>query len=306
MVITTKAGIEILVRKLRALPILLMALLASGCVTKLLANALSGPSTLTSDDDPELIRDAAPFGLKLMETVLQREPNDVPLLTSLAEGYTAYAVAFVMEDAGLASLEGHLQDEKRLSLRARKLLLRARGYALRGLEIRHPGITAKLESLRDLDKAVEALTREDVPLAYWAAASWALAISVSRSDMALVAQLPAPGALVRRAIALDESWGEGSLHAFQVSYLSNSSGEPSKEVRAAFDRAVELSRSERLGDFIAWAEGPLVAAQRRADFVSTLEKVRDSTVQNPKYNLANVIARRRAEALLAHVDELFN
>ena len=64
-----------------------LALVCSGCfssfATNLVADALSGPGTLGTDDDPELVRDAAPFGLKTMESVLQSQPKHVGLLTSL-------------------------------------------------------------------------------------------------------------------------------------------------------------------------------------------------------------------------------
>lgn len=69
----------------------LLALALSGCrsiATHAIADALSGPGNLGSDDDPELIGDAAPFGLKTMESVLDSQPEHVGLLTSLAPNST--------------------------------------------------------------------------------------------------------------------------------------------------------------------------------------------------------------------------
>ena len=64
----------------------------SGCLraiaTSALADALSGPGSLGTDDDPELVFTAAPFGLKTMESVLKEQPRHVGLLTSLASGFT--------------------------------------------------------------------------------------------------------------------------------------------------------------------------------------------------------------------------
>ena len=69
-------------------------LLLTGCVRSLatgaLADALSGTSSLSSDDDPELVRDAAPFGLKTMESLLPEQPHHKGLLTALASGFTQY------------------------------------------------------------------------------------------------------------------------------------------------------------------------------------------------------------------------
>ncbi|HEY0881450.1 MAG TPA: TRAP transporter TatT component family protein, partial [Archangium sp.] len=59
-----------------------LALVSSSCAsiaTNAIADALSGPGTLGTDDDPELVRDAAPFGLKTMESVLDSQPKHVGL-----------------------------------------------------------------------------------------------------------------------------------------------------------------------------------------------------------------------------------
>ena len=63
-------------------------------------DALAGTgSSYATDDDPELIRGASPFGLKLMESVLQETPQHTALLTAASGGFTQYAYAFVQEDA---------------------------------------------------------------------------------------------------------------------------------------------------------------------------------------------------------------
>jgi hypothetical protein len=55
-------------------------------------------SAFASDDDPELIRQAAPFSLKLMDSLLEDNPRHVGLLTAAAKGYTQYSYAFVQQD----------------------------------------------------------------------------------------------------------------------------------------------------------------------------------------------------------------
>src|SRR5262249_52966872 len=65
-----------------------------------LAHALSksgGP--FASDDDPELVREALPFSLKLIESVLVEAPDNEALLVASARGFTLYAYAFVQQDA---------------------------------------------------------------------------------------------------------------------------------------------------------------------------------------------------------------
>lgn len=292
-----------------ALP-LSLALAASGCAsvaTGALADALSGPGTLGTDDDPELVRDAAPFGLKTMESVLQSQPKHVGLLTSLASGFTQYAYAFVQQDADRDEFEGRSSAAKVSRLRAKKLLLRARDYGLLGLEVSSPGITEKLKSMRGLGEAVAPLKKEDVPLVYWTAAAWALAISNGKEDMSLVAELPAPEALMRRALELDEAWDDGALHEFFVSFEAARPGGTEAGAKQYLDRARALSGGRRLGVQVSWAEGVLVQAQKREDFEQVLKAVLAADVNASKADrLANTIAQRRAKLLLDHADDLFN
>jgi hypothetical protein len=85
--------------------LLCSVLLVSGCSVKRyainqLGNALAGTgSTFAADEDPELVRAAVPFSLKLIESLLAENPRHEGLLLAAARGFTQYAYAFVQEDA---------------------------------------------------------------------------------------------------------------------------------------------------------------------------------------------------------------
>ncbi len=285
----------------------------AGCRTaalNLVADAVaeSGDGYAT-DEDPELVAQAAPFGLKTMEGLLQENPKHEGLLTSLTSGFTSYAYAFVLAEADLADLDGKLDASRGGRERAKRLFLRARDYGLRGLELRHPGLKDALLSARDLPKALSGAKKADVPLLYWTASAWALAVSSGKNDMGLVAQLPSAVAMMERALALDESWGEGSIHEFFVSYESTrtaAEGGGPEKARKHLERALELSKGQKLGPRVAFAEGVLVQAQDRVRFTRMLEEVlRADLAAAPRFRLANTLAQRRARALLAHRDDLF-
>ena len=82
-----------------------LLVICSGCSVRQLAvnqigNALAQTgTTFTSDDDPELVAQALPFGLKVMESVLAETPEHEGLLLAAAKGYTQYSYAFVYLDA---------------------------------------------------------------------------------------------------------------------------------------------------------------------------------------------------------------
>jgi predicted anti-sigma-YlaC factor YlaD len=275
------------------------------------ADAAAGTgTTYASDGDPELVRDAVPFGLKTMEGILEAKPRHEGLLTSLASGFTQYAYAFVQLDADLADLDGRLDVARIARERARGLYLRAREYGLRGLDVRRPGLPAKLRgSLAEARAALAEAEKGDVPLLYWTASAWALAIAASKGDMALVAELPYPIAMMERALQLDDAWSDGALHEFFVVYDATRSaaegGGPAR-AKAHLDRALALSMNKKLGPCVSWAEGVLVQQQDREAFTRVLEEVvRANPGEVPRYRLANILAQRRAKALLAHADDLF-
>lgn len=284
-----------------------------GLASKVAASALTsgGGNAYASDDDPELVRAAVPFGLKTMEGVLESRPDDERLLLSLASGFTQYGYAFVATDADAADMGGKLAEAKLLRERARHLFLRARGYGLRALDEEYDGLGERLLGARD-PAAVLArakLDKDAVPYLYWTASAWALAIANGKGDMGLVAELPIPVAMMERALALDEAWGEGSIHEFFLAYLpgrSAAEGGGAERIRTHRDRALALSMNKKLGPRVSYAEGFLVQAQDRAAFVSTLKEVLEANLEAaPRLKLVNVLAQRRARLLLDHVDDLF-
>src|ERR1043165_8011025 len=116
---------------------LLLLLTAPGCSIKRMAvnklgDALAGGgTTFASDDDPELVKAAVPFSLKLMESLLAESPKHKGLLFAASSGFTQYAYAFVQQDAEELE-EKDVAAAQEMRHRAARLYLRARNYALRG------------------------------------------------------------------------------------------------------------------------------------------------------------------------------
>jgi hypothetical protein len=108
-----------------------LAVMGSGCSIKRLAvkkvgDALAGSgTTFASDDDPELVKAAVPFSLKLMEGLLNENPRHEGLLLATASGFTEYAYAFVQQDADEME-DKDLAAAEEMRGRARRLYLRAR------------------------------------------------------------------------------------------------------------------------------------------------------------------------------------
>lgn len=271
-----------------------------------LADALAGAGGVyASDEDPELVRDALPFALKTYETLLVEAPRDVGLLLAACRGFTQYAAGYVEADAERAEIEDWERAEA-LRERARKLYLRARDYCLRGLEEGAGGIREQLAL--EPGRAVARLEAGQIELVYWTGAAWGAAISVGLDRPELVVDLPAAEALIERALELDPTWDDGSIHEamIRLEALPEAMGGSPERARYHFERAVELSSGERASPYVAYATAVSVGAGRRQEFVELLETALaiDPDVR-PESRLANLLAQRQARFLLEHVDDYF-
>jgi predicted anti-sigma-YlaC factor YlaD len=292
--------------------LLLLCLAGTGCSIRRFAlnqaaDALAGSGTaFASDDDPDLIRAAAPFSLKLMESLLAENPRHPGLLTAAASGFTQYAYAFVQQDADETEPRD-LAAAEALRARARRLYLRAQGYGLRGLEISHPGFTKAL--LANPKAAAQSATKADVPLLYWTAAAWASAISLSKDNPDLVGQLPAMESLIDRALALDESYAQGAIHNFMIAYEMSrpgAPGDPAARARQHFERAVALSNGTDASPFVALAEAVTIQKQDVKEFESLLNRaLAINPGARPDNRLVNTVMQQRARWLLSRKSELF-
>jgi predicted anti-sigma-YlaC factor YlaD len=291
--------------------VLLVAVFSGGCsprtyIVHRVANVMSsGGHIFAADDDPELVREAVPFALKAEEYVLSQEPGHKALLGSLSQGFTQYATAFVWQDA--------VEEEKREAAatgkeRARRLLQRAKEYGMRGLEVAHSGFHKRL--FADPMEAAAMAEKEDVPLLFWTAASWSLEISLSGGDPHMLADLPRCESLMRRALELQEDYGQGAIHEYFVAFEGGRpeamGGSLDKAMRH-FDRSMELGGGRKISPLVTYAETVSVRTQNREEFLTLLSRALafDARKKAPEFRLANLIAQRKARWLEGRVDELF-
>jgi predicted anti-sigma-YlaC factor YlaD len=289
----------------------MVGLLAGGCslkkmAVKTMADALSeGASGFSTDDDPQLVKEALPFGLKTLESMLTTLPKHRPLLRVVASGFTSYAVAFIVPE--IRPLEDVDMDQAKAErVRARRMLLRARDYGLRALEVAYPTFGRDLRA--DAKKALARTVRADVPDLYWTAAAWGSAISTGKDQMDLVADVDIVEALIRRAFELDEAYESGAIHEFLIVFESRgeSMGGSLDRAREHFTRAIELAHGTRIGPLVALAENVSVQTQNHAEFDKLLDEALAFDADTaPATRLVNLIAQRRARQLKALAGSLF-
>jgi tetratricopeptide (TPR) repeat protein len=297
---------------LSALTVCLLALCLSGCsIDNASRKAASGfftasAKSFASDDDLELVGDATPFALKMIDTLILNSPNDAALLLAGARGFSQFAFGFVQQ-------KGELIEDKNTELalaqyqRAKQLYRRALSYGWRGLELDHLNLQVELH--RNLPKGLKALGQKDVPFMYWTALSLGALINLSKDNAELIAQVPIVEGLMDRALELDEAYEAGAIHQFFIGYelnRRNRKGDPVQLSRNHFYRAVQLSQGRMAAYFVTLAETVTVKEQDVTEFENLLNTaIRISPDSVPNWRLANLLWQERARWLLARKDRLF-
>lgn len=298
-------------RLLVALVIVAGAAASTGCSLKKMAvntvaNTLAEVgTTFTSDEDVQLVGDALPFALKFYESILESTPRHQALLLATCGAFTQYGYAYVETDAeALPSVRN--AEIQALRDRALKLYLRGRGYCFRAMNARFGDGTS--DALVQKPEAVMMkATREDVPLLYWTAASWGAAISLGLDRPEIAIDLPNIRVLADRAIALDDGWGNGTLHELFITLDSLPEvlgGNPAR-AKEHFDKAVAIQKGLSPGPYVALASSA-VNNRDRAEFERLLKlALAVDPEKNPATRLVTLVTQKRARLMLDRIDEKF-
>jgi hypothetical protein len=291
------------------LVVVAVLLVASGCATtkRIAVDALGSSlaasgSSFSRDEDPDLVMEAAPFGLKTYESLLAVSPRNRGLLLAASSGFCAYA--FLLQQRADLLEPGREAEARRLYARAEQTYLRARDYALRGLAVDHPNLPGAIGEGRP--DALERVRGKDAGFLYWAGVSWAGAIALARDDAGRLAELPIAGALVQRVVALDDSYDRGAAHEFLVTYEASRPGGSVAEARAHYEKARALQNHGKASLFVAYAEAAMVKEQDLKAFLVLLDEAQAVDAHAvAEWTTVNVLAQRRAQWLRARIPDLF-
>lgn len=258
-----------------------------------------------TDDDPQLVKEAFPFNLKIIEILLDQDPDNREMLLTALSSFTMYSYGFLMEDAERLSLEDY-KAGKELYDRANKLFKRALQYGLRGMELEYPEFAIWLEQ-REIDK--NPFVEEDITYLYWFSAALGGLISSSHGNPIYVVDLPKVGWLLEKSMELDGAWNNGALYSAMISFtMSRPDAVENREqvARNYFDKAVKASSGKDCSVFVRFAESVCIKNQNKYEFIEKLNYVLNFNIESVKeLRLTNTMAQSRAKWLMERIDELF-
>jgi len=247
------------------------------------------------DSDPEFVRLAAPSTLKTVEMLLEDAPANPQLLLTACRGFTQYSYGFLHVEAEVRAPDASAAND--LRGRAIKMYQRARGYCLRGLNVRQPLLTLAALA-QNPTSALKNSTTADVPWLYWTAVSWGADLSLAENPLLRVTELASVRAMLNRAKALDDGWESGAIHEALIAFdgLPPMLGGSAAAARADFDRAIALTGGKSVFAYVALAAATTDAAEKKK-LLEAAVAIDAASITSRR--LTNLIAQRYARALLS-------
>jgi hypothetical protein len=247
----------------------------------------------SKQSDLRVVREGMPAYLLLMDGMVEGWPDNDRLLLASAQAYSSFASVVALDE------KNPFGDV---------LVSRSKAYALRALAAR--GLPDPAGSpFEAFDASVRRMSRDDLPYAFWGGSCWAGWVAANINSIEAIADLPRIEALMRRSLALDESYYYGGPHLFMgIWYASRPpvAGGSLERAEEHFRRALEISQGKFLMTQVYFADVYCRKTMDRERFTATLQAVLEAPADAvPELTLLNTVAQRKARALLDQADDIF-
>jgi len=276
----------------------------------------TGMTALEQDDDLEMLEQALPANIKLLEIFLASSPEDVNLLTVLARSYGSYNFMLLepkFEDTQFRALSSNTSeglDTRALELKqtVSRYYRKGTAYALKALEIRHPGGPTALKKVYAIDPFLQRLSKKDVPTLFWYGFNLAAWINLNLDSVQTISQAHVAEKCMRRVIELQPDYFNGSAHLVLIAFYASRSpmmGGNLDAARLHYDALKRMNGDNFLMADLFYARYYLQQIQDRPSCEAILNEIDNISDIESKYPLFNKVAAYRAHIYLAAIDELF-
>jgi hypothetical protein len=255
---------------------------------------VGGLEAMMAETNLDIAKAALASNLKLVEGMLRNDPNNTTLLLFAAQGYTAYALAFV-EDLD--------------QIEARHLYQRAANYANRWLVEKENVDLLAISDLSTFKKTVENLDDDAIGGIFWLGNSWGSQILNGLDDIILVSQLPYVEILMQRSLEIDETFFYGFAHLFFGGYFGARppilGGDTTKAV-FHLEKQIELTDGNLLFGHLFMVKYVHLRQLNESSSRSTLKQILEFDLFDAPEDtrLLNRVAQAKAELMLDNLDQL--
>lgn len=270
--------------------------LATGCssfvsgASKSMAEQLL--STISNHDDPDLVKDAAPAYMLMLESFLLSKPDDVTLLSTAGNLYNAYASTFVTDPERQQRLA-----ERALDYSKRAVCAADKDYCDM-MQLRLPEFTQVMAKVKE----------KDVPVFFALGGAWAGWIRANSGDFSAIADIPKIRVIMQRIVELDEGYQNGGAHLYLgvlETLIPPTLGGKPEVGRSHFERAISLSQGKNLLVKVTYAQQYARLLFDRPLHDKLLQEVMAADPKQPGFTLTNSMAQQQAQQLLDTADDYF-
>jgi hypothetical protein len=248
-------------------------------------------AALLDQEDPELVREATPAFLMMLDAVVRNDPQNARALGAAAQLYSAYGVMFVTDDE-----------------RSETLTARARQYGARAICAAERATCGLDEA--EIDRFKEIVDRvgdRDAEALYSYCVGSLAFIRAHSEDWTAIAALPKVEYALQHLLQLDTA-RRGSVHLY-LGILSTlrpeALGGKPEQGREHFEYALQFSDVRDLSVKVEYARSYARLVYDRELHDRLLGEVLQAPVRAEGLTLFNTLAQRDARELLAGADEYF-
>lgn len=248
--------------------------------------------SMMNQEDPELVRTAAPAYLLMLDALVATYPEDETFLIPAAKLYGAYAGVF----------SNNSEQTKRMADRSKN-------YAQRALCENEEDLCEALDKkIEDIEVELADLDEDELVIVYTYASSWASWIQANSSDWDAIAQLPKVKVLLNWVLKYDPDYDNGTAQIYMgvlESQIPPSLGGRPDLAKAHFENAIRASNGKNLMAKVLYAQqyARLMFEQELHDRLLT--EVMNTDAKAEGLTLINQLAKQQAEVLLADSAEYF-
>lgn len=249
-------------------------------------------STMSNHNDPQLIKEALPGYMLMLESFIDKEEPSQDMLQAAAEMYIAYSGAFVDDIERQKKLSGRGFDFAKEAVCLHKTQF---------CELKSKNYAAFLD-------IIEQVEEDDVSVLATYGVAWGNWLKANSDDFNAIADLPKVTRLMERLVAIEDDFQQGNGHLYLGlihSLTPPAVGGKPELAKRHFERAIELSDGKNLMVKVTYAQqyARMMFDQELHDRL--LNEVLQADPVVPDLTLNNTLAQQAAQQLLASAEDYF-
>lgn len=281
--------------------LLLLPILLGGC-------GLAKLSRIQGEGDLTVVESTLEGNLGTLERISKL--GSAGILVKTARACSSYA-GFLEDRMEEAEIAGDYETAAEMHTQAIDHYIRAEKYAFKVLAKSNKAFREpRTVDIPVFEKALQTLEKKQVEPLFWAAYAVARGISLQKDDPMQVIDLARVEMMMRRVLALDETFYFGSAHLFYTVYYGDRAptigGDPEK-AKEHIQRVDEINDGKFLMSKYYLARYYAYPKQDAALYKQALQEVLDAPSDiYPGEEAATALAKSRAKRWLGQTDMLFD